>query len=113
MSNWKLQVLFLALLVVSDAAAAATEMKDIACNVIKPIYETLKTIAPALVLLMFTYGAVKYALASDDPGGRKQAKNIMIHAIIAGLIIGIILWLMDDVLGLLSQDLKNCLGITA
>ena len=44
-------------------------------------------LAVLIAALMFAYGGAKYAFSADDPGGRKQGKNIMIQTIIALLII--------------------------
>jgi hypothetical protein len=45
---------------------------------------------------MFLYGATKYAMSADNPGGRKQGKDIIIHAIIGGIIFA--LWAAISVL---------------
>jgi cbb3-type cytochrome oxidase subunit 3 len=62
-------------------------MSTVVCGVLRPIAETFKTVGPTIVLIMFLYGAVKYAYSADDPGGRKQAKSIVIQSIIAGILL--------------------------
>jgi hypothetical protein len=74
-------------LLASAAAASPVQMSDIVCSVITQVLDTLNAIGPALVLLMFLYGGVKYVYSADDPGGRKQGKDICVHAVIGGIII--------------------------
>ncbi|HHQ44993.1 MAG TPA: hypothetical protein ENN13_02535 [Candidatus Altiarchaeales archaeon] len=49
--------------------------------------DAFKTIGGTLISIMFLYGALFYVYSADDPGGRKTAKSICIHAIIGGIII--------------------------
>jgi hypothetical protein len=79
-------------------------MCDIVCDIIDQVKFVLETIGPALVVVMFTYGGVKYVFSADDPGGRKAAKNTCIHAIIGGIIILLASW----VAGLIGEGCKTC-----
>jgi hypothetical protein len=76
-------------LVLPSASAQDMEIANKVCSVIFPVWDTLKAAGQALVLLMFVYGGTKYAYSADDPGGRKQGKNICIHAIIGGILISL------------------------
>ncbi len=68
---------------VSATADAASIIKTIICNLVPEIIN----ICWALALLVFIYGGAKYAYSADDPGGRKQGKNIAINALIGFLIV--------------------------
>ncbi|MFH1054560.1 MAG: pilin [Candidatus Altiarchaeota archaeon] len=67
--------------------ATATDIETTVCDVMKPIMSALGTIGGTLMVIMFTYGGVKYVFASDDPGGRKAGKDTCIHAVIGGVIL--------------------------
>ena len=75
-------------------AQAAAHIQIVFCGVINGIYTPLSVIGGSLVLLMIVYAGVKYVYSADDPGGRKQAKDIIVHSIIGGiiLVIAIDLW---------------------
>lgn len=49
--------------------------------------------------LMFVYAGVKYLMSADDPAGRKAAKDMILHAIIAIIIITIGAIIVDMVSG--------------
>lgn len=68
---------------VSATADAATIIKNIICSLIPEVM----TLAWALAFLVFIYGGAKYAFGADDPGARKQGKNIAINAMIGFIII--------------------------
>lgn len=101
MSKRKWFAVLFSLFLLSVVASAADDdlIMNIVCSVIQPVYKALRVATPTLVGLMFMYGAVKYAFSADDPGGRKQAKSIMIHAVIAGILFGLITWVLGTVLG--------------
>ncbi len=42
-----------------------------------------------IAIVMFLYGAAKFIYSADDPGGRKQGKDVCIAALIAMIIINI------------------------
>jgi hypothetical protein len=104
-----LVLLLIAVLAPYFASASATEMVGFVCSIVKPIYDTLQVVGPTLVLIMFVYGATKYAYSADDPAGRKQGKDICVHAIIAGLLLMLSFTVMS-ILGLI--DKINSCGIT-
>ncbi|MFH1835015.1 MAG: hypothetical protein ABH851_02375 [Methanobacteriota archaeon] len=60
-----------------------------AAIVICGLYLAFIYIAGALAVLMVAYGGIKWILGSDDPGARKQAKELVIHALV-GLIVLIV-----------------------
>jgi hypothetical protein len=68
------------------ASASSVDAAAIIASVICGLVPEVSTLAWALALLVFVYGGAKYAYSADDPGGRKQGKNIAINAMI-GLII--------------------------
>jgi len=77
-----------ALALLTLAAPASAAIEDVPCSIIKALYDAIfLSIGPTLVGIMFLYGAGKYVYSADDPGGRKQGKEMCIHAIIGGVII--------------------------
>lgn len=70
------------------------------------IYIALLSMAGGLAVLMIAYGGVKWVTGADDPGVRKQAKDLVMHAIIAVIIIlvasGLVYYITQD------TDLKGC-----
>jgi len=66
---------------------AQNPIKNNVCTWINMVKDTIMAIGPALVLIMFTYGGIKYVFSADDPGGRKAGKMTCIHAIIGGILI--------------------------
>jgi len=78
------------------AAQAANPIADPICTVLAGILNALRAIGPALVALMLIYGGVRYIYSADDPGGRKQAKSLLINAIIGGIILVVVysMWLL-------------------
>jgi hypothetical protein len=80
-------ILFLVCSICSSAfASAQIDFKTIPCSIITQVFQTFNAVMPALVMIMFSYGAVKYIYSADDAGGRKQGKTIIIHALIGGII---------------------------
>ena len=47
----------------------------------------LYRIGYSIAIVMFAYGAIKYAYTADDPGGRKQALGICIASVVAIILI--------------------------
>ncbi len=66
------------------------------CNLVPDVLD----LARVLALLMFIYGGAKYAFSADDPGGRKQGKNIAVNAIIGLLIVAISYTLVANISGI-------------
>ena len=60
------------------------------CPVIYSIFDALWKVASTLVLLMMIYAGVKYVYSADDPGGRKQARSIIVNSLIGGIIVAIL-----------------------
>jgi len=69
------------------SATAYPSIQSTLCAVILAIYGPIAAIGGSLVLLMIVYAGVKYVYSADDPGGRKQAKSIIVNAIIGGVIL--------------------------
>lgn len=84
-----LMIISLNLYVSAQGGGAIGNLAQKICDIIEPIYEAVLAAATSLVLLMFVYGGAKYAYSADDPGGRKQGKQIVIHSIIAGILLAI------------------------
>ena len=79
-------------------ADAQTDMSSNVCAILTGILDPLKIAGYTLVLLMILYAAVKYVYSADDPGGRKQAKSIVVNAIIGGILLRIAMALADIVI---------------
>jgi hypothetical protein len=80
---------FLCAVVMPMLALASVDFTSMPCTIVKQVKDTIDVVGPTLVLIMFTYGATKYAMSADNPGGRNQGKTICIHAIVAGLLFGL------------------------
>lgn len=77
-----------ALALLASATLAQAAIEDVPCSIVSALYQAIfQYIGPTLVGVMFLYGAGKYAYSADDPGGRKQGKEMCIHAILGGVII--------------------------
>ncbi len=59
----------------------------IIAGVICALVDEVIPLARSIAIVMFIYGGGKYAYSADDPGGRKQGKNIAMHAIIGMVIV--------------------------
>jgi hypothetical protein len=70
------------------------DMCRLICKIVNTIVGAIRVVGPTLVALMFTYGAVRYIFSADDPAGRKQGKTICVHALIGGLLLLLISWLI-------------------
>jgi len=89
MITMKKKVLLAGLASVSLATlASAQDPALILASVICSLVPEVINLAWALALLVFIYGGAKYAYSADDPGGRKQGKNIAINAMIGFIIVG-------------------------
>jgi hypothetical protein len=75
-----------------DATVATT-----ICTILKDIRDTIYAAGQALVVVMFTYGGVRYVFSADDPGGRKSAKMTCVHAIIGGILLAIAVTTIDTI----------------
>ena len=73
----------------AQCTGVGSTMRTCVCTWVNMVGQTIFAIGPALVLIMFTYGGVKYVFSADDPGGRKAGKMTCIHAIIGGIIISL------------------------
>ncbi|MFC2162069.1 hypothetical protein ACFLRF_00175 [Candidatus Altiarchaeota archaeon] len=76
----------LIILIYLTGYAQAVNPAEIIRQLICQIWVDLQGVIWGLAVLMFLYGGAKYAYSADDPGGRKQARSIAIHALV-GLII--------------------------
>ncbi|MBD3389040.1 MAG: hypothetical protein GF416_08135 [Candidatus Altiarchaeales archaeon] len=70
----------------TTALAVTNFIKAVPCSILNMILGTLNAVVPALVIIFFLYGGVKYIFSADDPKGRGQAKSILINALIGGII---------------------------
>ncbi|MBD3262143.1 MAG: hypothetical protein GF334_10845 [Candidatus Altiarchaeales archaeon] len=96
----KFLYILLALLLIQSAYAVIV---GIVCPIILAIQNTLLPIAGGLVTLMFVYGGLTYVFNADNPGGRKKAKDILIHSIIGGIIVVVAFFIVG-----LINGLTNC-----
>ncbi len=69
------------------SVSATTNAAAIIANVICSLVPDLLSLARVIAILFFIYGGAKFAFAADDPGGRKQGKQIAIHALIGFIIV--------------------------
>ncbi len=105
-----LAVVCILLAVVWPVPAAATfaSIHRVPCSIITAVWEALRIVAPLIFGIIFLYGAAKYVYSAEDPGGRKQGKTILIHAIIGALIMG----LLVAIVGILNIAGDLCGGMT-
>lgn len=68
-------------------------------NVICGIYGIFRYIAPTLAALVFIAAAVQWVASRDDAGKRKAARDIMVHAIIGLILIGIANYIVTTIGG--------------
>jgi len=68
-----------------------SKAKPILCG----IYYTFIMIAGALAAVMIVYAGIKWIGSSDDPGARKSAKETIIHAVVALVIIVVAARIVD------------------
>jgi hypothetical protein len=87
-------------IVFASVASATIAIHDVPCAVIVAMWDALRGVAPALFTIMFLYGAARYAYSAEDPGGRKQGKNIIIQSIIGALIMGTLLVIISILRGM-------------
>jgi hypothetical protein len=90
----------LALAAVAPAMVSATGVWKVPCDILQGVWDAVKVIGPSLVMIMLIYGSAKYAYSADDPGGRKLGRDIMVHAIVGGLIMGLVVTILTSVGGL-------------
>ncbi len=90
------------------ASAATNKLKENFCEIVVLLHKVLTYVGPTIVLLMFLYGGIKYVYSAEDPGGRKQAKNIMIHALIAGILLGLAVVIIEFVIPTIKNDIDAC-----
>jgi hypothetical protein len=78
---------FLILLITAHHASATTDVAALLAQVICGLVPELIILARYVAIAVFIYGGAKYAFSADDPGGRKQGKNIAINGLIGMLIV--------------------------
>ncbi|MFH0861898.1 MAG: hypothetical protein V1875_02605 [Candidatus Altiarchaeota archaeon] len=85
------QLLFIILPINAMAGTAVPTgtlaMRNTVCRILDAIEFVITALGSSLVIIMFTYGGLKYVFGADDPGARKQGKNTCIHSVIGGIII--------------------------
>jgi hypothetical protein len=77
------------LLLLAPSASAQVDFKTLPCTIISDVAGVVYIVGPTLILIMFVYGAIKYALAADNPSGRNNGKTICIQAMVAGILWGL------------------------
>lgn len=87
----RLAILILMLLAVHVSAAAASELANAIFSKVEPvacgIFLAIGMVAGGIASVIIIYGGIKYLAGADDPGARKQAKDMIIHAIVGMIII--------------------------
>lgn len=71
------------------AVSAQINFTTTPCSIIRQIYYAVVYAGGSFVVLMMTYGAIRYIYSADNPGGRNQGKQIFIQAIIGGVLLGL------------------------
>jgi hypothetical protein len=69
---------------------SALRVEDVPCSVIVGVWKAISTVGPSLIIVMFLYGAAKYAYGVEEPGARKQGRDICVHAVIGGVLMGLL-----------------------
>ena len=76
------------LLLLSSRAIASpptfSAFKSVPCDILITIGYAFAAVIPTIIMLMFVYGAGKYAFSAEDPSARKQALAIIRSAVIGG-----------------------------
>jgi hypothetical protein len=72
------------------ALASGTNVHVVPCMVIGGVFNALRVIVPTFVMIFFLAGVIKYVFNADNPGGRKQGRDQMIHAVLGGIALGIV-----------------------
>ena len=80
-------LMLLIALSVDVSAGGPVNIGVVPCMVIRTVIFVIISVGYSLVALMIIYGGVKYTFSADDPSGRKQGKNIVIFAIIGGVLL--------------------------
>lgn len=88
----RLAILILMLLAAHvSAQAAASELAGAIYSKVEPvacgIFLAIGMVAGGIASVIIIYGGIKYLAGADDPGARKQAKDMIIHAIVGMIII--------------------------
>jgi len=96
-------IVILVYVVFLAAAADDTEVsEDIrvkVCKVLSGILPILIATGYGLALVMLTYGGVRYIYHADDPGGRKEAKSIVVNGIIGAILVTIAYFITVLIIG--------------
>jgi len=85
------------------SAGADMEMKDKVCSFIIPVMNAISAMGGTLLVIMLIFGGVKYTFSADDAGGRKEGKNMIIHAVIGGILLSLVSIIAYNVLNIGSQ----------
>jgi hypothetical protein len=85
----KSRCIFLFLALFATTVSAGPTMAETVCEWINAIRNGVEVMTVPIALIMFTYGGAKYVFSADDPGGRKQGKNICIHTIVGVIILAV------------------------
>jgi len=80
-------VLFSLLIIDVQALAASDYIKAPVCSIMIAVKTAIEALGGTLVIIMFTYGGLKYIFSADDAGGRKAGKMTCIHAVIGGILV--------------------------
>lgn len=81
----------------TNADSFATYVWDRVKPAICGVYGSFAMVAGALAALMIVIGGIKWIGSGDDPGARKNAKDMIIHAIV-GLCIVVVSWMVVELI---------------
>ncbi|MFH0859710.1 MAG: pilin [Candidatus Altiarchaeota archaeon] len=79
-------LLLIALSSIVSAQSWVTAVSSIVCGL---LVDALKNIVGALAAVVFVYSGVEYVISQDDPGKRKNARDMMIYALVGIILVGI------------------------
>jgi hypothetical protein len=92
------------------ASASTVDFTSLICSILSSIVETINIVVPTVILIMLLFGVTRYALAADNPGGRKQAKDTIIQSLVGGMIYGL-WWTISNLLTFGSGMWTFCPGV--
>lgn len=81
----------------TDAEAFASYVWSRVSPAICGLYGSFAMVAGALAACMIVIGGVKWIGSGDDPGVRKNAKEMIIHAVV-GLCIVVVSWMVVNLI---------------
>lgn len=99
----KAHISLVILIILSSFAVAQDDwviaITTLVCDI---LVDALKDIVGALAAVVFVYAGIEYVISQDDPGKRKQARDMMVYAIVGIILVGIASTIISSVPGFSS-----------